>query len=162
VKRKSIVTSILIAGLSVVSSASALPMVKNAADFHAVNPAEQQYLVYNAAGVSNTSGSPVTVTGTIARNPQFEGNQIVSVIGYNDDVATTTACVVIAVTPHPLGSTSVLKAIPPAGVVQNFNHTWTRSVQFSTVEAGPFASIIIRCILDGNQKSRIHSVRVSP
>lgn len=157
---KSIATSIIIAGLSVVSSASALPIVQNASDFHATVPSNQQYLVYEAQGVSNVSPSPVSIVGSVPRNPQATGNQIVTVIGYNEDLASTTFCSIIAVTPVPLGNRAVLKRIIPDGLVTRFNHTWTRSVVFNTSEAGPLASFIIRCTIDGNRKSRIHSVRV--
>ena len=160
-KRKSIATGIIIAGLGIVSSASALPIVENASQFHAVDASQQQHLAYNAHGVSNSSASPVTVVGTVARIPQgLVGTQIVTIVGYNEDIATTTACSIIAVTPVSLGNSAVLKKFNPNGIVTNFNHTWTRSVAFDASEAGPLASFIIRCTLDGNHKSRIHSVRV--
>lgn len=161
-KSKSIATSIIIAGLGLVSSANALPIVENASEFHAVDASKQQYLAYDAHGVSNSSTSPVTVVGTVARNPHSSGLQVVTVVGYNEDIATTTACSIIAVSPIPLGNRSVLKKFNPNGIVTNFNHTWTRSVAFDTTEAGPFSSFIVRCTLDGNNKSRIHSVRVGP
>ena len=161
-KRKSIATSIVIAGLGLVSSASALPIVQNASDFHAVVASDQQYLVYEARGVSNSSATPVTVVGAVSRNPQaVGGTQTVTIVGYNEDIATTTSCAIIAVTPEIVsGNVSVLKKFNPNGVVTNFNHTWTRSVQFSFDEAGPRASFIVRCTLDGHGKSRIHSIRV--
>ena len=160
-KTKSIVTSIVIAGLGIVSSASALPIVQNAAEFHAVNAADQQFLVYTIDGVANASGAPKKITGTIARNPHASGNQTVTIVGYNEDIATTTSCSVAAVTPSSLGTTSVIKK-KDNGVVTNFNHTWTRSVEFTSVEAGPLASFIVTCTIDGNLKSRIQSVRVTP
>ena len=161
-KRKSLATSIVIAGLGVVSSASALPIVQNAAEFHAEDAADQASLVYTLNGVSNSSGSPKDIIGTVARNPHASGLQTVTVVGYNEDRATVTACTISAITPVPLGTSAVHKPILPSGVVTDFNHTWTRSVQFTAAEAGPFASFVVRCTIDGNNKSRIQSVRVTP
>jgi len=162
VKRKSIVSSIMIAGLSVVSSASALPIVQNAAEFHAEDAVDQGSLVYTLNGVSNSAGARKDVIGTIARNPHAEGTQTVTVVGYNLDRATVSTCTVSAVTPVPLGTTAVHKQFANGGVVTDFNGTWTRSTYFSAAEAGPLASFVVRCTLDGNNKSRIQSVRITP
>lgn len=160
-KRKSIVTSIIVAGLGIASSASALPMVWSATEFHAVDQSEQSALVYTLNGVSNSAGSPKDVIGIMGRNPHAAGAQRVSVVGYNQDLATVTKCTVTAVTPVPLGTTSVHKLIDGDGTVTNHNGTWTRSVDFSAEEAGPNASFVVRCTLDGNNKSRIQSIRVA-
>lgn len=156
-KRKSIISSIVIAGMGIVSTASALPIVQHGVDFHAVNPADQASLVYSVNGVANASSSNKDVVGTIVRDPQDAfGGLRVTVVGFNaDDTAVTTSCTVSAVTPVELGNTTVSKSF---SVTQN--HTWTRTTIFNAAEAGPKASFFIRCTLQGNQKSRIQSVRI--
>lgn len=156
-KRTSIFSSIMIAGVGIVSSASALPIVQHAVDFHALNAVDQASLVYSVDGVANASGANKDVVGTIVRDPESaETGRKITVVGYNEDTSVTSNCTVAAVTPVPLGTTSAYRFI----TVSNFNHTWTRTVAFTEAEAGPLTSFFVRCTLAPNQKSRIQSVRI--
>lgn len=155
-KRKSIISSIVIAGMGIVSSASALP-VQHGVDFHAVNAADQASIVYTANGVANAAATPKDVAGTIVREPQdvFGGSRV-TVVGFNaDDTNVTTSCTVFAVTPVDLGNTIASRSFT---VTQP--HTWTRTSMFNASEVSAKTSFYIRCTLQGNQKSRIQSVRI--
>lgn len=161
-KRKSIISSIVIAGMGIVSSASALP-VQHAVDFHAANPADEASLVKSVNGVANGAPTSKDIIGTIARDPQdVFGGARVTVVGFNNDGGpggVTTSCTVYAVTP-PLSDEQIGNTIVSKSFSVNQNHTWTRTTQFNASEVGAKSSFFIRCTLPGNQKARILSVRI--
>lgn len=156
-----------LSGLSVlaVSTASALPLNQHAASFQAARGVDQEFINRSTAGVSNTSAVNKTVVGAPARNPHPNGNQTVSITGWNSNATVNSRCTVysyssagafVASKGFCMGSAAGC-IVPPLGY-------WTHSETFSLAEAPFNASYVVYCTLlpAGANTNRIHSVRVNP
>jgi hypothetical protein len=165
--RKHVAMALSGVSLLAVSSVSALPLNQHAASFQAARGADEQFLSRSAAGVSNITTVNKTVIGAPARNPHPNGNQVVSITGWNNSVATNSRCSIstynssgafVASKSFCVGSAAgcVVPPAPPA--------YWIQNTAFSVMEAPFTASYVVVCTLlpAGANTNRIHSVRVNP
>lgn len=156
-----------LAGLSVltVSTASALPLHQHAASFQAARGVDQQFINRGTSGVSNSAAVNKQVVGTPPRNPHPNGNQTVSITGWNANAAVNSRCTVysysasgafVASKTFCMGAAAGC-IVPPAG-------HWIHAETFSVAEAPFNSSYVVYCTLlpAGANTNRIHSVRVSP
>ena len=161
--------AIALSGMSLlaVSTVSALQLNQHAVSWHAARGADQQFINRSSSGVINTATVSKTVYGAPARNPHTNGNQTVSITGFNNSVNTNTRCSITTV--NSVGTIIASKGfcvgsapgcvVPPAPPAY-----WIQNTPFSVAEAPSSASYVAFCTLlpPGVDTNRIHSVRVSP
>lgn len=161
--------AIALSGVSLlaVSSVSALQLNQHAASWQAARGADQQFINRSSVGVTNSAAVNKVVYGAPARNPHGNGNQIVSITGFNQSAATNTRCTIATVSSlgAPLSTKSFCVGsaagciVPPAPPAY-----WIQNTPFSVAEAPASYSYVAWCTLlpPGANTNRIHSVRVSP
>jgi hypothetical protein len=153
--------------LLAVSTVSALQLNQHAVSWHAARGTDQQFINRSSSGISNSATVSKTVYGAPARNPHANGNQIVSITGFNNSPNTNTRCTITTVS--SLGAIGTTKSfcvgsapgciVPPAPPAY-----WIQNTPFSVAEAPASYSYVAFCTLlpPGVDSNRLHSVRVSP
>ena len=161
--------AIALSGVSLlaVTSVSALQLNQHAASWHAARGIDQQFINRSSIGVSNTANVNKVVYGAPARNPHANGNQIVSITGFNNSVNTNTRCTISTVSSLgvPLATKSFCVGSAPGCIVPPAPPAyWIQNTAFSLAEAPSSYSYVAYCTLlpPGVDTNRVHSVRVSP